>query len=256
MTNYNFNDFMEIIRKLRSKEGCPWDREQTHESLKTCLIEECYETLEAIDKKDNQNLSEELGDILLQVALHSVIAEETKEFTIEDVVQGVSEKMIRRHPHVFGDAVIENSEGVIASWEEIKKTEKQNVSPAQEVLNVPKAFPANIRAEKVQKKASKSGMDFEDYKQALKKVYEELDELTESIENGDKSKIFEEFGDTMFSMINLSRFLQLNAENSLTNATNKFINRFVDVFALAESRGQNLCELSPENQDMLWREVK
>ncbi len=256
MTNYNFNEFMEIIRKLRSKEGCPWDREQTHESLKTCLIEECYETLEAIDNKDYQNLSEELGDILLQVALHSVIAEETKEFTIEDVVQGVSEKMIRRHPHVFGEAIVENSEEVLANWEEIKSAEKQNVSPVQEVLSVPKAFPANIRAEKGQKKASKSGMDFEDYKQALKKVYEELDELTEAIENGDKSKIFEEFGDAMFSMINLSRFLQLNAENSLTNATNKFINRFVDVFALAESRGQNLCELSPENQDMLWREVK
>jgi len=256
VAKYSFDEFMDIIRKLRSKEGCPWDREQTHESLKTCLLEECYETIEAINNQDNENLCEELGDILLQVALHSAIAEETSEFTVEDVITAETEKMIRRHPHVFGDVVIEDSEGVIQKWDEIKKTEKKAQNIAQELFEVPKALPANIRAEKVQRKAAKSGMDFEGYQQALKKVYEELEELTESIEIGDKSKIFEEFGDAMFSMINLSRFLQLNAENSLTNATNKFINRFVDVFALAESRGQNLCELSPAEQDVLWRKVK
>lgn len=256
MVQYSFEEFMNIIRKLRSKEGCPWDREQTHESLKTCLLEECYETIDAINNQDNENLCEELGDILLQVALHSVIAEEFKEFTIDEVITAEAEKMIRRHPHVFGNVIVEDTEGVIRNWEEIKKKEKKANNIAEELLEVPKALPANIRAEKVQRKASKSGMDFEDYKQALKKVHEELEELAEAIDFGDKSKIFEEFGDAMFSMINLSRFLQLNAENSLTNATNKFINRFVDVFALAESRGQNLCELSPTEQDVLWREVK
>ncbi len=256
MPKYDFDEFMDIIRKLRSKEGCPWDREQTHESLKTCLIEECYETIEAINNKDNDNLCEELGDVLLQVALHTAIAEEKKEFNIDQVVSGVAQKMVRRHPHVFGDVVVDNSQGVIKNWEEIKKEEKKNKSVAQEIIDIPKAFPATIRAEKVQKKAAKSGMDFEGYEQALEKVYEELEELKKSVDNGGKSIIEEEFGDVLFSIVNLSRFLQLNAENSLTNATNKFINRFVDVFALAERRGHNLCELSPMEQDVLWREVK
>ena len=256
MTKYSFDEFMDIIRKLRSEEGCPWDREQTHESLKTCLIEESYEVIEAIDNQDKDNLCEELGDILLQIALHSVIAEETGSFHIDDVISGEAEKMIRRHPHVFGDVTVKDSEGVIKNWEEIKKKEKNTTNVVDELLGVPKAFPANIRAEKIQRKAAKSGMDFEGYQQVMDKVREELSELSEAIEYGDKSKIFEEFGDVMFTMINLSRFLQLNAENSLTNATNKFINRFVDVFALAERRGQNLCVLSPEEQDVLWREVK
>ena len=254
MSNYCFEEFMDIIRKLRV--GCPWDREQTHESLKSCLLEECYETVEAIDNKDKENLCEELGDILLQVALHSVIAEETKDFTIQDVISEETKKMIRRHPHVFGEVKVEDAEGVIKNWDEIKKQEKKSANITEELLAVPKALPANIRAEKIQKKAAKSGMDFEGYEQVLEKVYEELEELKKSVEIGDKSNIQEEFGDVMFTIINLSRILQLNAENSLTNATNKFINRFVDVFALAVSRGQDLCELSTTEQDDLWREIK
>jgi tetrapyrrole methylase family protein/MazG family protein len=254
MSNYSFEEFMDIIRKLRV--GCPWDREQTHESLKSCLLEECYETVEAIDNKDKENLCEELGDILLQVALHSVIAEEMKDFTIQDVITEEAKKMIRRHPHVFGEVKVEDAEGVIKNWDEIKKQEKKTANITEDLLAVPKALPANIRAEKIQKKAAKSGMDFEGYEQVLEKVYEELEELKKSIEIGDKSNIQEEFGDVMFTIINLSRILQLNAENSLTNATNKFINRFVDVFALAVSRGQDLCELSTTEQDDLWREIK
>ncbi len=256
MSSYSFDDFMNIIRKLRSKDGCPWDREQTHESLKTCLIEECYETIEAINNKDNENLCEELGDLLLQVALHTAIAEENKEFTIEDVISSETEKMIRRHPHVFGDSVVESSEGVLKNWEDIKKQEKKETSIAEDILAIPKAFPSLIRADKVQKKAARTGMDFTGYEEVFDKVYEELEELAESIKTGDKRDIEEEFGDVLFTIVNLSRFLQLNAENSLTNATNKFINRFIDVFALAESRGQSLCELSPMEQDVLWREVK
>jgi len=256
MSKYSFEEFMDIIRKLRSEDGCPWDKEQTHESLKTCLIEECYETIEAINNSDKENLCEELGDILLQVALHSAIAEEKQEFTIDDVIQGECEKMIRRHPHVFGDVTVNNSLDVVNNWEEIKKKEKKANNIAEEVLSVPKALPANIRAEKVQKKAAKSGMDFENYEKALDKVYEELEELKEARENGDVNLIQEEFGDILFSMINLSRFLQLNAEYSLTNATNKFINRFVDAFSLAEKQGHNLCEMSSAEQDALWRQVK
>jgi tetrapyrrole methylase family protein/MazG family protein len=254
MSNYSFEEFMDIIRKLRV--GCPWDKEQTHESLKSCLLEECYETVEAIDNKDKENLCEELGDILLQVALHSVIAEETKAFTIQDVITEEAKKMIRRHPHVFGDVQVDDADGVVRNWDEIKKQEKKTANLTEELLAVPKALPANIRAEKIQKKAAKSGMDFEGYEQVLEKVYEELEELKKSVEIGDISIIQEEFGDVMFTIINLSRILQLNAENSLTNATNKFINRFVDVFALAVSRGQDLCELSTTEQDDLWREIK
>ncbi|HHV11793.1 MAG TPA: nucleoside triphosphate pyrophosphohydrolase [Clostridiales bacterium] len=256
MAGYTFEEFMDIIRKLRSKEGCPWDREQTHGSLKNCLIEECYETIEAINNEDSENLCEELGDVLLQVALHSVIAEEAGEFTIEEVVSAEAEKMIRRHPHVFGDAVVEDSEGVIQSWEEIKQEEKNTSSAIDDLLRVPKALPANIRAEKIQKKAAKAGLDFEGVPQVFDMVKEELEKLSEAVKMGDKGQMDEKFGDVMFLIVNLSRVLQLNAENSLTNATNKFINRFVDVFALAESRGQNLCELPPTSLEELWREVK
>ncbi|NLK27494.1 MAG: nucleoside triphosphate pyrophosphohydrolase [Clostridiales bacterium] len=256
MVNYSFNEFMDIIRTLRSPHGCPWDREQTHESLKTCLLEECYEAIEAINNSDQDNLCEELGDILLQVALHSVIAEEKKEFTIDEVITKETDKMIRRHPHVFGEATVHDTQEVLDNWEDIKRQERSNTNIVDEIKKIPKAFPATIRAEKVQKKAAKAGMDFEDQNQVIDKIDEELNELKEAIKSGDNRLIQEEFGDVLFSLINLSRFLQINAENSLTNATNKFINRFVDVFALAESRGQSLCELNPAQQDDLWREVK
>ena len=256
MSDYNFEEFIKIIRKLRSRDGCPWDREQTHESLKPCLLEECYETWEAIDNRDNENLCEELGDVLLQVALHAVIAEEQKEFGLNDIITREAEKMIRRHPHVFGEESADSSQDVINRWEEIKKSEKKSVTPAEEILSIPKAFPATLRAEKVQKKAAKAGMDFEGCDQVFEKINEELEELKKAIKYGDISNITEEFGDLLFTVVNLSRFLQLNAENSLTNATNKFINRFVDVLELAESRGHNLCELSPLEQDVLWQEVK
>lgn len=253
---YSFDELMEIVRRLRSKDGCPWDREQTHESLKTCLIEECYETVEAINNNDSTNLCEELGDLLLQVVLHSIIAEETDEFNIMDVVSEISKKMIRRHPHVFGDMTAKDSQEVLKNWENIKQLEKNNITLEEELLNVPKALPANIRAEKIQKKAAKAGMDFEDTNQVLNKVSEELKELQESLILGQKDHIEEEFGDLLFTMINLSRFLQLNAENSLTNATNKFINRFIDVFSLAKGKGLNLCDMSPSEQDALWEENK
>jgi tetrapyrrole methylase family protein/MazG family protein len=256
VAKYSFEEFMDIIRKLRSKDGCPWDREQTHESLKSCLLEECYETIEAIDNKDNDNLCEELGDVMLQVALHSVIAEETQEFTIGDVIDSETSKMIRRHPHVFGDIAVNNTEDVVKNWEVIKKQEKGSTGIADELRSVPKAFPAIIRAEKIQRKAAKAGMYFEDYEQVISRVKEELEELSCAVRKGDKDNSSEKLGDILFSVVNMARILQLNAEYSLTNATNKFINRIIDVFALAESRGQNLYELSTTEQDKLWREVK
>lgn len=253
---YDFKDFTDIIKILRSENGCPWDREQTHESLKQCMIEECYEVVDAINNEDMPNLREELGDVLLQVVMHAVIAEETNKFTIDDVIQDISEKMIRRHPHVFGAKQARTTEDVLQTWEQVKQEEKQEYTGADALNRIPRALPANIRAQKVQKKAAKFGMEFENYEQVLDKVYEELKELEEARKLGNNTQIEEEFGDLIFSIINLSRFLHINAENSLTNATDKFINRFVGVEDLVNKQGKHLNTLSPEQLDALWREIK
>lgn len=239
---YSFDEFMDIIRKLRSKEGCPWDREQTHESLKQCLVEECYEVIEAINNKDNSNLCEELGDILLQVAMHSVIAEEAGEFTVSDVITEESRKMIRRHPHVFGHNRVKTSDEVLKNWEEIKSEEKKDISPEQELMAVPKALPANIRAEKIQKKAVKLGVELGSRDEVIEGISKNLYKLNKAIERGEKSLIFDEFGSMLFGMIKLSLVLQINAENSLTNATNKFINRLIDMLYPKEGNSLNLYE--------------
>ncbi|CRZ35357.1 tetrapyrrole methylase family protein/MazG family protein [Herbinix hemicellulosilytica] len=225
---YSFEDFMDIIRKLRSKDGCPWDREQTHESLKQCLIEECYEAIEAIDNKDYKNLCEELGDILLQVAMHSVIAEEEGVFTVNDVISDESDKMIRRHPHVFGEGSANTSEEVLKNWENIKDKEKKDINLKEELLSIPRAFPANIRAEKVLKKAVKHGLNPGNVSDIIDDITSSLSELKKDYELGEKSRIFDEYGSVLLKMIKLSLVLQINAENSLTNATNKFINRHID----------------------------
>ncbi|TAH71562.1 MAG: nucleoside triphosphate pyrophosphohydrolase [Anaerolineaceae bacterium] len=231
---YSFDEFMDIIRRLRSKDGCPWDREQTHESLKQCLIEECYEVVEAINNKDSRNLCEELGDVMLQVAMHSVIAEEKNEFSVWDVISEVSKKMIRRHPHVFGDLEVESSEEVLKNWEDIKSQESEDIGPEHELLKIPKALPANIRAEKVHKKVVKFGVELGSKDQAMEHIAKRLEKLNKSIESGENPLIFDDFGSLLFQIIKLSLILQINAENSLTNATNKFINRLIDGLFLNE----------------------
>lgn len=257
---YSFNDFVDIIRQLRAPNGCPWDREQTHGSLRSCLIEEAYETADGIDTfektGDYENLCEELGDLLLQVIMHGVIAEEEKNFSIQDIIDGISEKMIRRHPHVFGDAQADTSKEVLNNWEEIKKEEKSEAQVSDGMIRVARALPSTIRAQKVQKKAAKVGFDFPSYEEAEKKVIEELKELSEARESGDLAHQDEEYGDLLFSVVNLSRFLQLNVENSLTNATDKFINRFVSVEKLALSEGRDLNQMSIEELDALWGRIK
>ena len=257
---YSFSEFVDIIRKLRAPDGCPWDREQTHGSLRSCLIEEAYEVQEGIDiyeqSGEYENLCEELGDLLLQVIMHSVIAEEEQNFTIQDVITGISEKMIRRHPHVFGEGKADTSKEVLKNWEEIKKEEKSEASVSDGMKRVARALPATIRAEKVQKKAAKVGFDFPNYEEAEKKVFEELKELQEARKNGSLAEQEEEFGDLLFSVVNLSRFLELNVENSLTNATDKFINRFVSVENLAHLEGLELNKMSIEELDALWGRIK
>ena len=263
---YTYDEFLKVIEELRSEHGCPWDREQTHASLKQCMLEEAYEVIDGIgeyeETGDYKNLREELGDVLLQVVLHAQIAKEEGHFTMEEIVDEICEKMIRRHPHVFGDAAAENSKESLVLWEDIKKQEKKEETLADTLNRVAKAFPANIRAEKIQKKAAKSGFEFESLQQVFSKVKEELEELEEVIlaqedsKKTEKARLEEEFGDLMFSMINLSRFLGLNAENSLTNATNKFINRCVGIEKLAHEKGEKLNQMSAEDIDVLWRSMK
>ncbi len=254
MKDYGFYEFVDIIRTLRSESGCPWDREQTHESLKTCLIEECYETVEAVNNKDEDNLCEELGDLLLQVIMHSVIAEETDGFNIGDVISKVSDKMIRRHPHVFSDITVSSTEEVLDNWEEIKKTEKKDKSLKNELLSIPKAFPAAIRAEKALKKASKAGLIDINAGEVLDSLSSMTDRLRNALKNNDREQIPDIYEDVCFTIIELSLVLHLKAENSLTNATNKFINRLVDVLNLAESKGRNLYDSSLTEQDAMRRD--
>ena len=253
---YTFDDFMEIIRTLRSPNGCPWDREQTHESLKTCTIEETYEVIDAIENKDYKNLCEELGDMLLQVALHTAIAEEYEEFTIEDVIKGISDKMILRHPHVFSGVKVSSSSEVLANWDEIKKKEKNRKELQDSLSSVPKALPALIRAQKVQKEAGKYGLDYNKLPELTKNIEDGLKNLTNTASNGSSDELSDKYGEILFQIVNLSRFFELNAENSLTNATNKFINRFVSVEHLARLNGKCLNDLSIEELRALWGRVK
>lgn len=256
MKRYTFDEFMDIIRKLRAPDGCPWDREQTHESLIPCIKEEAYEVIEAINRNDRDNLREELGDVLLQVAMHSVIGEEENQFTIEDVISEVSEKMIRRHPHVFGSGSAADSGEVLANWEEIKRKEHKEKTVSESIANIPAAFPANIRAEKVMKKAARAGADFNDEKPVWEQILSGVKKLEKVQKAGDRVEIDEEFGNLMFSMIHLSRFLQINAENSLTNATDKFINRFVSIERIAKNVDGGAFPLSQDELGVLWRRMK
>lgn len=253
---FTLEEFKKIIAKLRAEDGCPWDRVQTHESLKDCMLEEAYETVDAINHNDKENLKEELGDMLLQIYLHAQISSEAGEFELEDVVDGIARKMLRRHPHVFGQAAAETAEEVLVNWDAIKKKEKGQKSVSEGLKGVAKALPANVRAAKVQKKAAAVGYDFASVDDVKAKVYEELHELESAMASGSEKEIFKEFGDVMFSMVNLSRFLGVNAENSLTNATEKFINRLDNAEILAKNQGMDLAGMTAEQLDKLWEAVK
>lgn len=253
---YTFEDLIEIIDILRGKDGCPWDMVQTHESLRTATLEEAYEVIDAIDNSDMENLKEELGDLLLHVVFHSKIASEGKIFTMDEVIHGIVEKLIRRHPHVFCEKTADSPEEVSVQWEDIKKKEKQYDNYSQKLEAVPKAMPALLRSYKVQKKAAQSGFDFNSKEEAFKKVREELDEFERAYILGDKTHVEEEYGDLLFSMVNISRFFEINPENSLTNATEKFINRFRGIEQMAQNKGFSLDDLSIDEMDLLWEQFK
>jgi tetrapyrrole methylase family protein / MazG family protein len=244
----------EIVARLRGPGGCPWDREQTHESLRAALIEECYETIEAIEKADDANLREELGDLLLHVVMHAQMGEERNAFNFEDVVEAVCDKLIRRHPHVFGNAQATESAQVVQLWESIKRGEKDAASSVMESL--PAAFPALLLAHDVQKRAARVGFDWDDVSGALEKIEEEIKELREAISGEGRPALEEELGDLFFSVVNLARKLGLDSEMATAAATQKFVRRFRALEAQIAAQGRRLEQTSAEDMNALWERNK
>lgn len=248
---------VEIMDTLREEGGCPWDREQTQESLKPYLIEETYEVLEAIDSQDPEKLKEELGDLLLQILFHARICKEKNLFDIYEVAKTIAKKLIRRHPHVFGDKKLKNSDEVIQNWEQTKVQERREKSKSGSVLSgVPKALPALLKAHRLQEKAARVGFDWEKPQDVLLKVEEELKELREKLDSNDLAGIKEEFGDLLFALTNLSRHLNINLEIALNEANQKFIERFNAVEQGAIQAGKRLEEMTLNEMDELWNSYK
>lgn len=245
-----FYKLVDIMKKLRAPDGCPWDREQTIESLKPYLLEETYETLEAMDM-GGEELKGELGDLLLNIIFQSLIKEEEGEFTIDDVAKKVSEKLIRRHPHIFADVEVEGTKDVMRNWEEIKKKEKEHRGRKSVLDGIPKVYPPLAKAHKLQAKAAKVGFDWEDEVGALNKLEEELGEMKEAYEKNDRENLKEEIGDVVFTLVNIARKLDIDIVDSVMKTNNKFESRFRYV--------EDNCDLGKstlEEMDRLWDEAK
>lgn len=253
--SYNCQDLMEIVRILRHPGGCPWDQEQTHQSIRRNFLEEAYEAAEAIDNGDVDGLKEELGDVLLQVFFHTSIEEDAGRFTLDDVADGVCKKLIYRHPHVFGEVNVRSTEEVLSNWEELKKKEKHQDTQADAVDAVARTLPALWRAEKMKKKAAKAGFDWRDVSGALDKLSEELEELKAAALNGEGDPT-EELGDLLFAAVCAARFLEADPEATLHAACEKFSARFRKTEELAAERGLRLDKLSEREQTGLWREAQ
>jgi tetrapyrrole methylase family protein / MazG family protein len=253
----NFSKLREIIAELRSPTGCPWDREQTHESLKKYLIEETYEVIDAINHEDIDHLIEELGDVLLQVMLHAQIGEDDGYFSIDDIIEDLSAKMIRRHPHVFGNGQADNAEEVVRNWQEIKKLEKGEV-PASLLEGVSMALPNLLRAYELQKKAAKVGFDWQEITPALEKVKEELEEFVNELDGTDEGMVRAkgEFGDLLFAFVNVARFLKIHPEEALFETNEKFTRRFQFVEEKVKDSGRTFEEHTLEQLDLYWDEAK
>lgn len=253
---YDINDLISIIAFLRTPQGCPWDREQTHDSIKKNFIEETYEVIEAINKHSVEGLREELGDVLMQIALHCQMESERNNFDFNDVCNELCQKLIVRHPHVFGDVKAENTQEALKSWDSIKQQTKGYKSRYQSMVSVPVELPALMRAQKVQGKASKAGFDWRDKDGAFSKINEEINELLNAVEHNNQSEIEDEFGDLLFSCVNVSRFLNVDSEEALKKATDKFISRFQIVEKLADEKGISMKDSSLDELDLLWDKAK
>lgn len=254
--SYNINDLIRLITVLRSPGGCPWDMKQTHESIKKNFIEETYEVIEAINKKDVAGLREELGDVLLQIMLHCEMEREKATFDFSDVVDELCKKLVERHPHVFGNKTAANSAEALDRWDEIKLKTKGMKKQSESMLKVPREFPALMRAQKVQQKAAKAGFDWSNSDGAFQKLQEEINELKIALSENNKAHIDEEFGDVLFSCVNVARFIGADSEEALTGATDKFIGRYLVVEKLAEERGIDMKTSSIDVLDSLWDEAK
>ena len=253
---YDIGDLLEIIKVLRAPGGCPWDAEQTHTSIKKNFIEETYEVVEAINKNNSDMLREELGDVLLQIVMHTEMEREQGGFCFEDVVDEVVKKLVARHPHVFGDVVAENSSQALESWNEAKSRLKGEKNKTQSMQSVPRELPALMRAQKVQHKASKAGFDWQSADGAFDKLYEEINELKVAMNQGDSSLIEDEFGDVLFSCVNIARFINVDSEEALTKSTDKFISRFSSVERMAKEKGIDMKSSSLQVLDELWDNAK
>ncbi|GAB4410357.1 MAG: nucleoside triphosphate pyrophosphohydrolase [Thermodesulfovibrionales bacterium] len=254
MAKSEFERLIDIMATLRGEKGCPWDKEQTRESLKPFLVEEAYEVLDAIDEGDPDKIKEELGDLLFQIVFHCQIAEERGEFAIKDVIEKISEKMIARHPHVFGEAEYKTSEEVLVHWEEQKRREGKLRESILE--GIPKTLPSLLRAHRLQDRAARVGFDWERVEEVLKKLDEELGEFREAIEEKNQDEIEDELGDIFFVLVNISRFVGVNPEEALRKTISKFISRFRYIEMKAAEGGRRLSEMTLEEMDRLWDEAK
>ena len=249
-----FANLCDIVARLRSAEGCPWDREQTNESLLPALIEESYELCEAAHSPDDAHFREELGDLLLLILMHAQIAAENGRFNIEDVIKSVSEKLIRRHPHVFGTSEVRDSGAVLKQWEAIKREEKK--SDSHYLASLPKALPALVRAQKAQSKAARVNFDWTELRDVIAKMEEELRETKEAIECQQKERIEDEIGDLLFSVVNLARKCNIDAESALQSSTDKFVTRFNRLEDELKTRGMKLGGVELPEMDAIWERIK
>ncbi|EAX47267.1 MazG family protein [Thermosinus carboxydivorans Nor1] len=254
-TRFNLDPIVEVMATLRSPGGCVWDIEQTHASLRRYLVEEVYEVLEAIDLADADKLCEELGDLLLQIVFHARIAEESGAFSMQDVIDGVTEKMIRRHPHVFGDITVRDAAEVVLNWEKIKKQEKGG-APASVLAGIPNGLPSLMQAYKLQAKAAKVGFDWDDIGPVWAKIDEELAELRAAVQSGKQSCCEDELGDVLFAVVNLARFLDIDPETALNHTNNKFRRRFAHIEETVAAQGLRWQDLTLAELDRLWEEAK
>lgn len=250
MTQNKFTEFVEIVKRLRKE--CPWDREQTNNSIKSATLEEAYEVVEAIDNNNYEDLRKELGDLLLHVVFHTIIAEEKTHFTIDDVIDEIREKLIRRHPHVFGETVVSGSEQVKKNWEEIKMMEGRS----SVVDGVPENLPALQRAHRLQEKAAKVGFDWDNKNDVWKKVEEELNEMKDAEKSGSQDELLNETGDLFFALVNYARFLGINPEEALRKTNSKFIKRFKYVEEKIKDTGRKITQSNLAEMDKYWEESK
>jgi tetrapyrrole methylase family protein/MazG family protein len=246
-----FDTLVDIIARLRGPDGCPWDREQTHASLREALLEECYEVLEALDEGDTRKLGEELGDLIMQVVFHAQMAAEAGQFAIGDVIRNINTKLVQRHPHVFGSLKVQDADEVLANWDELKKKERGGDTSILD--NVPKQLPALSYSQEIQSRAARAGFDWENIEGIIDKLVEEVREFKQTDSQEQRAL---EFGDLLFTLVNLARRLGIDSESALREANRKFYRRFSYMEEICRQRGVNFAELSFDKQNALWDEAK